>query len=77
MDDLNFERLNSELAMDAVNEAVYELGKKSPEAAAYFTMGRIVGRADITTMLLKIVESEAKNAKQWQSLAKGSKNDEH
>ena len=73
MDDLNFEELSRQMSMDAIDEALLDKVKSNPEAVAYFLMGRMVGRADITSMLLKIVEQEAKTLIEWEKITKGKK----
>ena len=73
MDDLNFEELSRQMSMDAIDDALKEKLKINPEAVAYFLMGRMVGRADITAMLLQIVEQETKTLIEWEKLTKGKK----
>ena len=58
MDDLNFDELNMEISMDAINDALKELSMKNPGALFYFNLGRLVGRMDITNQLMKIIKHD-------------------
>ena len=73
MDDINFEELSRQMSNDAIDEALLDKVKSNPEAVAYFLMGRMVGRADITSMLLKIVEQETKTLIEWEKITKWKK----
>lgn len=61
-EDLDIDDLKIYLSMNAIEESLKDLSETNPEAVAYFTLGRTVGRMDITTMLMKIIKAEAKNA---------------
>ena len=68
--DFDFDELNIQLSMDSINDAIEEMAETKPEAALYFTLGRTVGRMDITTILMKIIKNEAKQAEALKELLK-------
>lgn len=60
--DIDMDELKIYLSMSAIDDSLKELAETNPEAVAYFTLGRTVGRMDITSVLMKIIKNEAKNA---------------
>ena len=56
--DIDFNKLDADLAEEEVESALEEFKKLGPEVMAVFTVGRAVGRFDIIKKLAKIINAE-------------------
>lgn len=79
MDDIDFESLARQIiienSMDEVNDILKDYAKKNPKAVGSFTLGRMIGRLDITSKLIKIIEDDARNSSEYIEFLKGKKNE--
>ena len=79
MDDIDFESLARQIiienSMDEVNDILKDYAKKNPKAVGSFTLVRMIGRLDITSKLIKIIEDDARNSSEYIEFLKGKKNE--
>lgn len=76
MDDLNLEELSQQLEMEAIEDALKQLKITNPGAVFFFNMGRNLGKAEIVSKLIEIVNKESENAKIFADWLKGWKPNE-
>ena len=69
MEDFDFSKLESDIykmnideAMEAVGKELENLKRNSPHLYAFFILGRMIGRTEIVSKLIEIVEDEKAEA---------------
>ena len=73
--DIDFDKLAGEMALDRLEQYVAELDEKAPGVMTVFYAGRFLGRVDILSQLVEIVDRESKLLNEYQNSIKGKKND--
>lgn len=59
-EDINFEKIISDLQRVAFDETIYQFIKDFPAAGSVFMVGRAVGRIDIVKKLVDIIQEETR-----------------